>query len=228
MHGSDQRTVTGTGYSGASRRRVRQLSLQMGAKYSGDLIHGVTTHLVCKDGLVLDSEKISVARAWGLPVVQHAWLQDSVQAGFALPVEHYRIGLTPCRAESSFTKALAAKANSYQASCCRQMAPDSLTHAPQTNYSRVGDVEVLRSADLPASCQLADLLLATAISPQAETSANVEHTALRNINPAELSPTVPPPSPASARLSTPDFSTATSIASIPSMSCTTVTSDVHR
>ena len=161
MHTADQVTVTGTGYFGTSRRDIRQLVGELGARYSGDLTYGVTTHLVCKDSCLPDSEKVSVASAWGIPVVQHDWLLDSLQQGNFLSVDRY------CVAGNTL-----APANLLPASVTltpgRQKATNANTTAsslPQFCSTDVMDIEVLRSNSSPVACQLADLLLATPTSP---------------------------------------------------------------
>lgn len=45
-----------------------------GAKCSKEMVKGVTTHLVAGDG---NTEKASVARSWGLPIVKPEWLIGS-------------------------------------------------------------------------------------------------------------------------------------------------------
>ncbi len=88
---ADQVTVTGTGYFGVSRREVRQLAWRLGAAYCGDLTHGVTTHLVCKDAAQPITEKVKMAEAWGIPVVDHSWLLDSVARQTVLLTEKYAL-----------------------------------------------------------------------------------------------------------------------------------------
>ena len=167
MNEKDQLSVTGTGYFGAARRHVRQLTWQLGARYSGDLIHGVTTQLVCKDNLVPDNEKIRVASAWGIPIVPHAWLADSAQKGSFLPVDKYCLIPSAPKDDTALSASVTPRPRRHQATRCSH----SPSHPSQSesDLSCMGEVEVLRRADLPTNCQLADLLLGTAISPHAGT-----------------------------------------------------------
>ena len=163
MHETDQVTVTGTGYFGAARQHVRQLTRQLGARYSGDLIHGVTTQLVCQDKLVSVNEKVRVASAWGIPIVQHAWLVDSVEKGSFLPIDEYCLIASTLKADTVLSATVTARPRSYQSA----HGSNSLSYPSQSesDVSRMGETEVLRCADAPTNCQLADLLLATALSP---------------------------------------------------------------
>ena len=160
MHTADQVTVTGTGYFGTSRRDIRQLVCRLGAQYSGDLTYGVTTHLVCKDSCLPDSEKVSVASAWGIPIVQHDWLMDSLQQGTILSVDRYCLS----RSASAPADLLPASVTPRPG---RQKAAHNTTASspPQSCSTNTFDVEVLRSDASPVACQLADLLLATPTSP---------------------------------------------------------------
>ena len=161
---SDQVTVTGTGYFGASRHEVRQLTWQLGAQYSGDLTYGVTTHLVCKDSLLPDSEKVTVAHAWGIPVVQHAWLVDSVHQGTFLSVETYGIGTNSSAPTTLLPAFVTAKAGRHTPAHHELTSSSNCSDAQQTTSADMIEVEVLRKA-APISCQLADLVLATTDSP---------------------------------------------------------------
>ncbi|KAK9813032.1 hypothetical protein WJX72_007841 [[Myrmecia] bisecta] len=43
-------TITGTGFTGDARVYIRRLVSELGMKYSGDLVQGLTSHLVAADG----------------------------------------------------------------------------------------------------------------------------------------------------------------------------------
>lgn len=161
MRTADQVTVTGTGYFGTCRRDIRQLVCQLGAQYSGDLTYGVTTHLVCKDSCLPDSEKVTVASAWGIPIVQHEWLLDSLQQGTFLSVDRYclaRNTSVPAKllSDSVILRPGKQKATNYNTAS---------SSPPECCSTDAIDVEVLRSNSSPVACQLADLLLATPTSP---------------------------------------------------------------
>lgn len=171
MHTANKVTVTGTGYFGTSRRAVRQLVCHLGAQYSGDLTYGVTTHLVCKDSCLPDSEKVSVASAWGIPIVQHDWLIDSLQQGTFLSVDRYCL----VRNTSAYADLLPASVTLRPG---RQKAANSHTTASspaQCCLTDMTDVEVLRSSSSPVACQLADLLLATPTTPTTGTWQHLFH-----------------------------------------------------
>ncbi len=162
---ADQVTVTGTGYFGASRREVRQLAWRLGAAYCGDLTHGVTTHLVCKDATQPITEKVKMAEAWGIPVVDHSWLLDSIARQIVLLTEKYALvppsflakGVPPATLTTRSSKHRTAK---YMLDKQPASSKRSQSHAADSE-----EVELLRAADSPTNCQLADLLLSTTLSP---------------------------------------------------------------
>ena len=157
MYVKDKVIVTGTGYYGAARQQIRQMSLQLGVRYSGDLVNGVTTHLVCKDKLATETEKVSVARAWGLPIVQHAWLLDSIANDRMLPVDDY--GLDSGDSVNSLQSSLRHRV--YHS--LNTSLPLKTTPHPQTKD--VDQIEVLRSSKAPICNLPTDLLFDTAVSP---------------------------------------------------------------
>ena len=84
--------LTGTGFWGAGRAAIRDLAAAIpGCAYSGDLMHGRTTHLVLAPGAAAGaaSRKAQAAARWGLPLVRLAWLLDSAAAGALQPVQCY-------------------------------------------------------------------------------------------------------------------------------------------
>ena len=84
---SDVVTITGTGYSGPARQQVRHMAELLRVRYSGDLTYGITTHLVAKSTAHATSDKTAAAHAWGIPVLLHSWLAESVQVGYMLPAK---------------------------------------------------------------------------------------------------------------------------------------------
>ncbi|KAL3141056.1 hypothetical protein ABBQ32_005566 [Trebouxia sp. C0010 RCD-2024] len=168
MQTGDLVTITGTGYFGAFRREVRQLTWKLGAQYSGDLTYGVTTHLVCKDSFLPDSEKVNVAHAWGIPTVRHAWLLDSVQHGSFLSVDTYGLDANSLAPTNLLPACLTARAGRHTRTHLNMKSSSHCSDAQQANSADTIEVEVLRKA-ASISCQLADLVLATTNSPTAGT-----------------------------------------------------------
>ena len=83
--------ITGAGFSPAAKQLLQQQAEALGVKYSGDLVHNRTTHLVCRR--VVDSVgtlKYVKALEWGLAIVSHRWLTASVQAGKLLPTAMFK------------------------------------------------------------------------------------------------------------------------------------------
>ena len=159
---ADQVTLTGTGYFGASRRDVRQLAWRLGAAYCGDMTHGVTTHLVCKDVKQPVTEKVRVAAAWGIPVLDHAWLLDSVAQQALLPVEKYAVVPPSLLADRLTPVTVTARSSKHISGEQELNQPQPHTDASSVHSD---SVELLRAADSPTNCQLADLLLSTILSP---------------------------------------------------------------
>ena len=74
--------ITGTGFVGTEKELFYQQVRLLGCQVATKLIHGKTTHLVCR--VLLDASggiKYATALALGIPVVSHAWLHDSLAAG---------------------------------------------------------------------------------------------------------------------------------------------------
>ena len=75
-----------TGFHGEGRSQVRDAALAAGARYSGDLQKGFTTHLVVSDSAgTAASAKLQCAADWGIPALQWAWLERSAVHGSLLP-----------------------------------------------------------------------------------------------------------------------------------------------
>ena len=69
-----------------------QLVCEQSVRYSGELTKGRTSHLVVAEaGGSQSSSKPAAARGWKIPVLQLAWLVDSLQAGRLLPEALYLI-----------------------------------------------------------------------------------------------------------------------------------------
>ena len=162
---ADQVTVTGTGYFGASRREVRQLAWRLGAAYCGDLTHGVTTHLVCKDAAQPSTEKVKMAEAWGIPVVDHSWLLDSVARQTVMLTEKYAVVPLSTLAKGVSPATVTARSSKHRTA--KHMLDKQLASSEgcQSHAADNEEVELLRAADSPTNCQLADLLLSTTLSP---------------------------------------------------------------
>lgn len=74
------------GFSPDEREVVRSWATKLGAAYSGDLVCGATTHLVCRRLLdACTGPKYKSALAWGIPVLSFRWLHDSAVQGRWLP-----------------------------------------------------------------------------------------------------------------------------------------------
>jgi twin BRCT domain len=78
------------GFFGEERQRIRRLAECAGARYSGDLVCGETTHLVCRSvAQARAGEKFRCADAWGIAAVSWRWLLDCAQRDALLPVQPY-------------------------------------------------------------------------------------------------------------------------------------------
>lgn len=63
-----------TNYTGDARAYLVSLVHSLGANYSGKLIEHHTTHLITA---YESGQKYEAAKKWGIPVVNHLWLEDS-------------------------------------------------------------------------------------------------------------------------------------------------------
>lgn len=63
-----------TNYTGDARAYLQSLIVSLGATYSGKLIENQSTHLVTA---YESGQKYEAAKRWGIPVVNHLWLEDS-------------------------------------------------------------------------------------------------------------------------------------------------------
>jgi len=62
-----------TNYTGDARAYLQMLIQSIGATYSGKLIEKDTTHLIAA---YESGQKYEAAKKWGIPVVNHLWLED--------------------------------------------------------------------------------------------------------------------------------------------------------
>ncbi|GBF95570.1 hypothetical protein Rsub_08551 [Raphidocelis subcapitata] len=90
-HEASRVVVCASGFHGAAKAQLQAQVAALGGAYRGDLVRGVTTHLVCRRLLdAFGSAKYRSALEWGVSVVGHAWLVDSLRAGRPLPAEAYK------------------------------------------------------------------------------------------------------------------------------------------
>jgi hypothetical protein len=74
MQRSKHLCITGTGFDVEERLVIEKWSTALGASYSGQLVRGVSTHLVCK--VLLDahcSPKYLKALEWGIDIISYQW-----------------------------------------------------------------------------------------------------------------------------------------------------------
>ena len=76
-----------TGYTGVERQVLKALIQRTGAAYSGPLKKEQATHLLAYD---FAGAKYDMAREWGVPVVNHRWLEDCLRAWRAVPEAGYQ------------------------------------------------------------------------------------------------------------------------------------------
>ncbi|KAK3248380.1 hypothetical protein CYMTET_42152 [Cymbomonas tetramitiformis] len=69
--GSEKLAFCGTGFTGDAREQVRQKVTAIGGRYSGNLIRGDTTHLICSQ---FEGQKYNKANEWMIPTVSEQWL----------------------------------------------------------------------------------------------------------------------------------------------------------
>ncbi|KAF5404688.1 DNA topoisomerase 2-binding protein 1 [Paragonimus heterotremus] len=77
-----------SGLSAEERKEVSDLVLKHGGRYSGMMKVGETTHLIVKQAVGL---KYSHAKKWKIQIVGVRWLIDSVNKGYAVNEEDYRV-----------------------------------------------------------------------------------------------------------------------------------------
>ncbi|KAF8565430.1 hypothetical protein P879_06977 [Paragonimus westermani] len=83
-----QLVICVSGLSAEERKEVSDLVLKHGGRYSGMMKVGETTHLIIKQAVGL---KYSHAKKWKIQIVSVRWLIDSVNKGYAVNEEDYRV-----------------------------------------------------------------------------------------------------------------------------------------
>ncbi|KAF6770083.1 hypothetical protein AHF37_11279, partial [Paragonimus kellicotti] len=83
-----QLVICVSGLSAEERKEVSDLVLKHGGRYSGMMKVGETTHLIIKQAVGL---KYSHAKKWKIQIVGVRWLIDSVNKGYAVNEEDYRV-----------------------------------------------------------------------------------------------------------------------------------------
>ena len=122
------------GFTGTARRRIRRLAAELGLRYSGDLVFGLSTHLVVASNTQPAGAKHAAAKQWGLPVVAEQWLWDSRKAGLLLPVDSY---LCATQAGGECTEATGSTASQPRAVQDTQGQPLAASSIPCTDQSKL-------------------------------------------------------------------------------------------
>jgi hypothetical protein len=65
---------TVSGYVGPARETIKRMIELIGATFEGTLTKNKTTHLIAA---VQSGSKVTHARPWGIPIVNHLWIEDS-------------------------------------------------------------------------------------------------------------------------------------------------------
>lgn len=82
--------VTTTGLKTAEREAVIKLITENGGEYSGKLQSLLTSLLICKPSGT-NSEKYLTAKRYKIECCSLDWIYDSIESGYALPFDKYRI-----------------------------------------------------------------------------------------------------------------------------------------
>ena len=69
-------TITCTQVGPEDRKEIEHIVTANKGKYSGELIRGTCTHLVCLRGDMVGSDKYRSARQWGIFTVSDKWVKD--------------------------------------------------------------------------------------------------------------------------------------------------------
>jgi len=92
--------LTFTGIYGDLRRRGKEILKKFNVVYSGSLVSGQTTHLICDPATLstllsamAPSDKLRLAVEEGIPIVSYQWLDDSAAAGQILHPSQYLLDL---------------------------------------------------------------------------------------------------------------------------------------
>lgn len=74
--------LTISSYSGAARESLKRMIEYLGGKFEGNMTKHRTTHVV---SYAESGDKVKHARQWGIPVVNHRWVEDSFIAWSDVP-----------------------------------------------------------------------------------------------------------------------------------------------
>ena len=85
VEGGNNFVITLTGYTGVMREALKELIRMTGAQCTPALTK-TNTHLLCNTP---HSKKAQAARTWGVKVVNHLWIMDSVLTWAWQPSEKY-------------------------------------------------------------------------------------------------------------------------------------------
>ncbi|CAM6095045.1 unnamed protein product [Calypogeia fissa] len=86
IEGSKKLCICLTGYQGLARRNIMRMVEMIGAIFSKPLIGSQVTHLVCYK---FEGEKYELAKKMGMALVNHFWLEDSLNFWTLLPESSY-------------------------------------------------------------------------------------------------------------------------------------------
>ena len=65
--------ITVSGYVGSTRDNLKRIIELLGAKFEGNMTKDKTTHVIAA---VRNGSKVQHAQQWGIPVVNHLWIED--------------------------------------------------------------------------------------------------------------------------------------------------------
>jgi hypothetical protein len=147
--------VTGTGFYGPERAAIRELSHLCGLSYSGDLVNGLTTHLVlaAAGGAAPGAgRKAGKAADWGIPTVRLAWLLDSIAAQRPQQVDPYLLAhqAKGPAGEQQHQQHAAAGQQAAAAGSCQQLP---LRHRPSSVASNAPPDAATAARSVPAEQQ---------------------------------------------------------------------------
>ncbi|GAQ88320.1 hypothetical protein KFL_004180040 [Klebsormidium nitens] len=77
--------VSSTNYRGEDKLRLKRMITELGMKYTDDFGRG-NTHLVCWS---FEGGKFEKAKYWGIPQVNHRWVEDCAWRREVVPVDDY-------------------------------------------------------------------------------------------------------------------------------------------
>ena len=79
-------TICASGFSPTIKNKIKNLVIQNGGVYQGDLVFGQTTHLVINEP---KGDKYRFAKSWKMSIVSLKWIYDSIEAKYCLPEKKY-------------------------------------------------------------------------------------------------------------------------------------------